>query len=167
MQHRFLVRARDFNYKAADVIWGDLSAPSPHSLFLRHWLVSVEHRSLVPPTADPGGPQPIRLSALSLHSSSRPRSSLRSLIILIFSTMHSFTTLAVLALAASTVSPVLSAPVRYGGVHFGVRGSGTSDGFIFSPGIIRPRLEQNLKNASNLTLVYLREWRRRWRNKDF
>ena len=91
--------------------------------------MSVEHQSLVPLPTDPAGPQPTRLFAHSLHS--RLRSSLRSLIILIFSTMHFFTTLAVLALGASTVSPVLSAPVRYGGVHFGVRGS---DGFTFLQG---------------------------------
>jgi hypothetical protein len=40
----------------------------------------------------------------------RPRSSLRSLLV----NMPSYRTFAVLALAASTVSPALSAPVQYG-----------------------------------------------------
>ena len=35
--------------------------------------------------------------------------------------MRSYTTLAVLALAASTVSPALSAPVKYDGLHLRIR----------------------------------------------
>ena len=39
----------------------------------------------------------------------------------IFLSMRSYTTLAVLVLAASMVSPALSAPVRYDGLHLRIR----------------------------------------------
>ena len=73
--------------------------------------MSAVPQLLAPHQANPAGLQPTYFAPLlfTTPSNLRPRSSLRSFLL----NMPSYRTLAVLALAASTVSPALSAPVQY------------------------------------------------------